>query len=103
MYYAMSSSARLPNQRSAGDRLEHRVGDVEVRVDVLDVVEILEPVDEPQQLAGPVLVEADGVPRDESELRRLHLEPVRLERVAHGGELCPGRRHLPDLAVQRGV
>ena len=55
---------------SAGDRLQHRVGDVEVGVHVLDVVVLLERVDQPQQLAGGILLERDRVLRHQRQLGR---------------------------------
>src|SRR6188474_986733 len=43
-----------------GYRHQHRLGDVEVRVDVLDVVGLLEPLDEPQHLArGRLVLDGD--------------------------------------------
>ena len=54
----------------AGNRLEHRVGDVEVGVDVLHVVVVLERVDQTQQLAGGVLLQRDGILRHQGQLGR---------------------------------
>src|SRR3954453_11372217 len=48
-----------PDTPSA-DPLQHLVGHVVVRVDVLHVVAVLERVDQPEHLAGGVLVELDG-------------------------------------------
>ena len=49
------------NGDSARDGLEHRVGDIEVGVDVLDVVLILEGVDQAQQLSSRILVQRHGI------------------------------------------
>ena len=56
---ALSPPAVSTTERATGlggYRLEHRFGDVEVRVDVLDVVRLLEPLDEAKHLARGRLV-----------------------------------------------
>src|SRR5207249_9393695 len=58
-----------------GDRLENLLRDVEVRVDVLDVVALLELIDEPQDLLCSRLVrDLDGRLRHHGQLRGLDRE-----------------------------
>src|SRR5207245_203213 len=65
---------------------EDLVGDIEVRVHRLDVVQVLELLDQPEHRAG--LVGADGhvVLRQHREVRRGHLDPGFLQ----------GRPHIPQ-------
>src|SRR5213080_4272990 len=51
-----ASTAQYRYEPSAGDGLEHALGDVEIRVDVLHVVVVLERVDQAQDLLRSALV-----------------------------------------------
>src|SRR5262245_13212845 len=92
-------SARLPAVSAAtiatgplrGYRLQDVFGDVEVRVDVLDVLGVLEPLDQPHDLARGRLVrdcdrclrhhrELDGLDREAAGLQSLSYGPQRLRR-----------------------
>src|SRR5438445_641914 len=72
-------------------RLELRVlepffGHVEVRVHLLYVVEVLEGVDEADELAGGVALDADRRRRPHGELRRGGMDPGGLQRALHSLE-----------------
>src|SRR4051794_11051026 len=67
--------------------LEHVSGDVEVRVDRVDVVLILEPVDQPEQLRGAVLVERDEALGPVRDLGVLDLDAGVGQRLADGGQV----------------
>src|SRR5262249_5158881 len=69
-----SRQSRPRAARLDREALHLLLGDVEVRVDALDVVEVLEGVGEPQHLLGLLALEPDGE-------ARAHLEPP-LERAA---------------------
>src|SRR5437867_11688754 len=66
--------------------LEHFFGHVEVRVHLLPVVQVLERVDEADELAGGVALDADRRRRPHGELRRGGVDPGGLERALHSLE-----------------
>src|SRR5260221_1432662 len=72
--------------------LEDFLRHVEVRVDLLDVVQILERFDEPDDLLRLLALEPDRVRRPHRDLRVSDLQLLGLERLLHGLE-----------AVRRGV
>src|SRR5438309_2814407 len=66
--------------------LQDLFGHVEVRVDLDDVVEILECLDEAQELLGLVALDPDRGGRAHRELGGSHLDAGRLERLLHALE-----------------
>src|SRR4051794_8352044 len=79
------------------DLLEHLVGDVVVGVDVLHVVAVLEGVDEPEHLAGAVLVELDRGARHEAGLGRVVVDAGVLQRGADGDQVGRFADHLEGV------
>src|SRR6266545_2695266 len=73
------------------DVLEDLVRYVEVRVDLLDVIEFLELLHETQHLARAVAFDADGRRRAHRDLRRSDLDAGFLERCLHLLERARGR------------
>ena len=72
----------------SGVELRHDlVGDVVVREHVLHVVAVLEGVDQPEHLAGAVLVELDGHAGDEAGLGRVVVDAGLLQRGADGDQV----------------
>src|SRR5919199_5687567 len=69
-------------------RLPRHVGhaDVEVRPDLLHIVELLEGLDELEHRFGVLARDGDGVLRDHRQLGLGDLEALALERAAHGVE-----------------
>ena len=89
---AATPSPRGAAQPLGGGGLEHLLGDVEVRVDLLDVVVVLERVDQAHQLPRLALVvDRDGRLRQHRELGGLDREAGGLDRLAHGRERSRGR------------
>src|SRR5581483_9532090 len=90
-------TARSPGDSSAGglvirpscgpERFQHLVRDVEVRVYLLDVVQLLQPLDEPEHLLGFLALQADGGLRDVRHLGGLDRHAALLEDPAHGLQL----------------
>src|SRR2546428_1596271 len=66
--------------------LQDLFGHVEVRVDLDDVVQVLERLDETQELLGLVALDADRGRRAHRELGGGHLDSGRLERLLHALE-----------------
>jgi hypothetical protein len=88
----------------SGDRLEHPLGDVEVRVDVLDVVVVLELVHEAEDLLRiPLVRHLDGRLRDHRQLGRVDRVSRSLDRLAHRRELLRRGGHLKGRAVALDV
>src|SRR5215207_5297752 len=72
-----------PDQPSStGDLGEELFGDVKVGGDALHVVQILEVLDEPEVLAGALLVDLDGVLRDHGVLGAVDRQARLVERLA---------------------
>src|ERR671936_2556037 len=90
-----STSRELSINHLAGDGLEHGLGDVEVGVDLLDVVQILEAVDEAQELAGAVLAQRHGASRHEPQLGGLDREALGFDRIADRRQVARRSRDLP--------
>src|SRR5699024_3183968 len=88
----------LPVVRQSGvERREHVVGNVDVRVDVLDVVRVLQRVDEGEHLARAVGVDGHLDRGAETGLRRLVVDPGRLARTAHLDQVGGLADHLELL------
>src|SRR6476659_2934769 len=91
---------------SGVELLHDLVGDVEVGVEVLHVVEVLEDVDEPEHLGGGVLVELDLHVGHERRLGGVVVEPGGLQRLAHGdqvGGLGDDLEGLPQVVDRVGA
>src|SRR5258705_13519316 len=85
--------------RSTRDLGEDLLGDVEVRGHALDVLEVLERLDEPEVLAGPLLVHLDRALGDHRGLGMLDRDAGALERLANLLQAARGRVHLDELLV----
>ena len=89
---------RIRQVRASGVR-EHRVRDVEVEVDVLDVVALLERVDQPQQRAGLVGVDLDLRLGQQREVGALDRDPASSSAARSAGEVVRLGRDQPHVAV----
>src|SRR5512146_2811926 len=90
---------QTPNPAVALSRIRRELVeiDVEVRPDLLDVVELLERLDQLQQRLGVLPLELDGRLGDHRDLRLARLDPLRFERGLHGVKV--GRRRGDDELV----
>ncbi|MEP7162923.1 MAG: glycosyltransferase [Candidatus Moraniibacteriota bacterium] len=86
--------ARTPTPASL-ERRHDLFGDVEVRVDVLDVVEFLERFDELQHLAGFPAIDRDGGLGHHREIGRVDLDAGSFERTLHLLEHTGLRNDVP--------
>src|SRR5512142_1360825 len=86
------------------DGLHHLLRDVEVRVDLLDVVVLLEGVHQPQRLLGrPFVVQTHRRLGHHRQLGRVDVHARALDRLAHGGERLRRRGDAEARAVALDV
>src|SRR5919201_5626623 len=93
-----------PKAGLRGRRLEDALGDVEVRVDALDIVQVLELLHEAQDLASRTLVlDLKRRLRHHRDLGRGNRDPGRLDRLAHSVQILGRARDLERGAVELDV
>src|SRR5829696_625534 len=87
------------NRSSGRDALQHVGVSLEVRVDRVHVVLVVERLDQPQHLAGRVLVELDARRRAHRQLGVLDVDALALQRLAHPLQVARRGDDLPDVLV----